>query len=175
MEEFREVYVEKYGTVKVNRSGTCVIGKNGKPLSIHWRNDDGYVVVRFSYIDRQNGGKRKRLNRLVHRLVATAFVKNPHGYLEVNHIDGNKENNAADNLEWCTRQQNIKHAWETGLSKYSNTGVNNGRHILNEESALEIRKAYAQGETRYSLAKRYGIGWTTVNHVVKGHTWSHVN
>jgi len=174
MEEFRDVYIEKYGLIKINRTGTCVIGKKGVPLSMHWRNDDGYVLVRLSYFDEKTG-KKKRLNRLVHRLVALAFVENPNGLLEVNHKDGDKENNDASNLEWCSRQQNIQHAWRTGLSTYSNMGVNNGRHVLNENSVIEIRDAYARGETRYSIAKRYGIGWTTVDHVIKGHTWSYVN
>lgn len=174
MEEFREIYVEKYGTVKVNRSGTCVIGKKGQPLSIHWRSDDGYVLVRFAYIEELTG-KKKRLSRLVHRLVATAFIENPNNYSEVNHKDGDKENNSVDNLEWCTHQENIKHAWETGLSKNSNKGVNNGRHVLNECDVLKIREAYNKGETRYSLAKRFGAGWTTIDHVVKGRTWSFVN
>ena len=50
-----------------------------------------------------------------HRLVAILFVENPHMYLEVNHIDGNKENNHYTNLEWCTSKQNKQHAVNIGL------------------------------------------------------------
>ena len=46
----------------------------------------------------------------VHRLVASTFLPNEDGYTEVNHIDLNKENNCVDNLEWCTRIQNVRHA-----------------------------------------------------------------
>ena len=51
---------------------------------------------------------------LLHRLVASVFIPNPNGYTEVNHKDGNKLNNCASNLEWCTRSMNMKHAYDNG-------------------------------------------------------------
>lgn len=69
---------------------------------------NGYVFYHLT----RNGEKRQLL---AHRLVAEAFVQNPHGYGEVNHKDGNKENNTPANLEWCTRSQNNKHAVDMGL------------------------------------------------------------
>lgn len=55
--------------------------------------------------------------RKVHRLVAQYFLPNPDNLKEVNHIDGNKDNNHVSNLEWCTRSHNVKHSFYTGIKQ----------------------------------------------------------
>lgn len=72
-------------------------------------NGHGYLKV-FLY----KGGKSRQ--KLVHRLVAEAFIEKQDGKRFVNHKDGNKHNNSADNLEWCSRSENMLHAYETGLA-----------------------------------------------------------
>lgn len=56
-------------------------------------------------------------NCLKHRLVAEVFIPNPDNLPCVNHIDGNKQNNSVDNLEWCTQGYNLNHAVQIGLVK----------------------------------------------------------
>jgi hypothetical protein len=73
-------------------------------------NEVGYQLVIL-----YNGNKQKAVR--VHRLVATAFVPNPDGKREVNHNDGDKLNNAASNLGWMTRKENMEHAYRMGLRK----------------------------------------------------------
>ena len=91
------------------------IRKDGKPLKIEGRimkaspSNAGYLRVSAMS---ENG---KRVQIPVHRAVATAFVENPDGKREVNHIDGDKRNNMAENLEWVTPKENIRHCHEMGL------------------------------------------------------------
>lgn len=53
----------------------------------------------------------------VHRVVAQAFIPNPEGKPQINHKDGNKQNNSIYNLEWCDNQENQDHSWRIGLRK----------------------------------------------------------
>ena len=69
---------------------------------------NGYCAVSL-----RRDGKGTRF--YVHRIVASAFYPNPDGFPVVNHIDGNKRNNNASNLEWCSYSHNARHAEDTGL------------------------------------------------------------
>lgn len=79
-------------------------GKKLKPAI----DKDGYLRITLT-----NNGKRKSYH--VHRLVARAFLDNYDNKLQVNHINGIKNDNRIENLEMVTLQQNIKHSIETGL------------------------------------------------------------
>lgn len=74
--------------------------------------DNGYEEVGLSK-------NKKRKTFLVHRLVASAFILNPKNLPEINHKDGNKQNNLYTNLEWVTSSENQIHAIENGLQKFT--------------------------------------------------------
>lgn len=81
-----------------------ITNKKLKPFA----NEKGYLRVEL----RKN---KSRKNFKVHRLVAIMFISNPNGYNEVNHIDGNKQNNKIENLEWCSHKCNMIHAVKNNL------------------------------------------------------------
>jgi len=78
--------------------------KKGNKVINGWIQNTGYKTVQIN---------NKKYS--IHRLVAEAFIPNPENKPQVNHIDGNKLNNNADNLEWCTCKENVQHAFNTGL------------------------------------------------------------
>lgn len=93
----------------IDEKGNIFSEYSKKYLKTHL-NNRGYVVCQLRNI---NG---KNCVILVHRLVAKTFIPNKSAnQLEVNHKDGNKLNNDMNNLEWCTRKENINHGIQTGL------------------------------------------------------------
>lgn len=97
-------YGDKYF---VSSSGRVFSVKSNKILKPH-KTSKGYFRVTLLM-----DGKRK--NHRIHRLVANAFISNPRQKEEVNHKDGNKENNRVENLEWVTPCENANHAFQNGL------------------------------------------------------------
>lgn len=104
MEQWRDIPGYD-GLYQVSNTGRI---RKGEKIKAQRKDHGGYLTVWLS--------KHSEMKCLkVHRLVALAFVPNPERKRTVNHIDGNKQNNRAENLEWATHSENITHANNTGL------------------------------------------------------------
>ena len=105
--------VPRFRNIAVSKDGSRVYNILTKQY-LHLRIENGYVLVSITDLT-----YNRNINVRVHRLVANAWLKNPnpYEYVVVNHINGIRNDNRAENLEWCTYQRNSKHAVETGLTK----------------------------------------------------------
>ncbi|SER52388.1 MULTISPECIES: NUMOD4 domain-containing protein [Pseudomonas] len=107
----------------------------------------------------------------VHRLVAQAFCVKPEGCNVVNHLDGDRQNNLASNLEWTTNQGNITHAYRTGLA-IARKGEEIAASKLRADQVRSIRLRLINGESCGSLAKEFGIAVMTVSDIRRGVRWN---
>lgn len=136
---------------------------------------------KFLSLNMDRGGMYQRVtlwrdNRcygfFVHRLVAESFIPNPQGKPQVNHIDGNKLNNAVENLEWVTQAENNRHAVNV-LNRPSATGERHGMTTLTTVQVREIREKYKSGRyLQRELASEYRVNRVTITNIVNHKTWS---
>lgn len=92
------------GIYEISETGRVFNCQTGQELKGNV-NSYGYRVIALT----KNGRKK---DKKLHRLLVEAFIPNPNNYDCVNHIDGDKLNNSLDNLEWCTKGYNNRHARE---------------------------------------------------------------
>lgn len=100
----------------------------------------------------------------VHRLVALAWVPNPNNHPMVNHKDGNKRNNRAENLEWVTPRENASHAVSRGL-------FGGKRRTLTMKEAALIRLLYEEGQSITALARMFGVNRSVIWYIVNYRTY----
>jgi len=142
------------------------ITRNGDVINRHSRrfvkfnyNTKGYARVII-------GGKKY----FVHRLVAELYVPNPENKPQVNHIDGNKLNNCADNLEWVTNLENRSHAVKTGLQ------IQGEKCPWAKLSEADVK--YIRNHTDFNkqfLASQFGVSVRTIKDVLSERSWKSLN
>ncbi len=144
-------------------NGNIYSEKTNKILSKHL-DKDGYEKVRLISED-------GRHTYSVHRLILENFypIDNMEN-LQVNHIDGNKQNNNLSNLEWVTSKENTIHAHKIGLKNQK--GEKNNASKLTEQDVKEIielllSKKYTQKE----IGEKYGVCADAIGAIKNKHNW----
>lgn len=164
-EEIWKIYpkldsIEVSNLGRVRTKSRIVTRKNGRKYHVKGRIlkqqllPNGYLFVHTTV----NG---KGVNLRVNRLVAICFIPNPNNYPEVNHIDNDKTNNVASNLEWCTKQYNLDYKKNFGTSP----AEIQGRPVF----AVNLKTGKVlRFETQSEAARKLSIDISNVSMVVKG-------
>lgn len=116
----------------------------------------------------------------LHRAVAEAFIPNPDNLPVMNHLDGNKHNNDVSNLEWCTVEDNCRHAYATGLVKIDKEAFRRGRYKgLRKVAAMQsipvkcletntVYKSYSEAGRQLGIDGGYISERTRAGKICKG-------
>lgn len=146
--------ISNYGRMK------C-LKKTGRGITVGTLNNNGYLMLRIN-------GK----GYLSSRLVAETFIGSIPDKFVVNHKDGNKTNNRADNLEICSFSDNVLHSYTANLNR-KRVGEEMF-HKITEKQVLSIYDSYIKGNTKTEIAKKYNISRGHVLCIIRGQSWSHL-
>ena len=131
--------------------------------------------------------RKGRKCMLVHRLVAEAFIPNPFGLPQINHIDENPKNNAVSNLEWCTGEENRRKYRENHPDIGKPPVKNYSEKYKNRQQMPIIQETKDGNFVKYwsnSVEVRHTVGWNDC-HITQccegkrktayGYTWRYAN
>ncbi len=135
---------------EVSNQGRVRHGKRILGGSLH---NDGYIFITIK-------GKQIPLSHIV----AEAFIKNPENKPEVNHKDGNRQNNFVDNLEWNTSSENQEHAIRTNLQP---KGLSTYKGKFSKERRNEIKALWNEGKiSKRRIAEVYNVSHTCITNII---------
>jgi hypothetical protein len=125
-------------------------------------NKKGYPEVRLR--------KQETHTRLVHKLVASAFMKKPDNCTQINHLNGIKTDNRLENLQWVTQSENQLHAYRLGLQP-SRAGEGNSRSTITDKTVTELKKLYNSGKSIKEVSEIIHVNLSIVRSVIYGRSW----
>lgn len=119
-------------------------------MSVSKRNNN-YPVVTI-YTD-----SKKHKTVAVHRIYALLFLDNPNKLPYINHLNGDKDDYRLENLEWCTHQENMLHAFRIGLSR--------GNKLLDKTQVLTIKKCLNDGMSNKSISEYFNVHNSIISNI----------
>lgn len=155
-----------YDNFEISNLGKLKNIKTNKILKVNLVN--GYWGVCISL-----GSRIHKKTIIIHKAVAETFIPNPDNKPQVNHKDGNKQNNYVDNLEWVTASENLQHAYDTKL-RISHKGEARPTSKLKWKDVIYIRKNYIPRDKKYgtrALGRQFNVDHSIISEVVNNIIW----
>lgn len=133
-------------------------------------NVNGYAAVRLRY-------KGRTERSLVHLHVLESFIGSRPTGMQINHKNGVRNDNRLENLEYCTPQQNIQHAYNVlNRTRKGAKGEANAKSKLTDEQVTTIRRLYSGGgRSQQSIADEFGVTQTMISKIVLKQFWKHLD
>jgi hypothetical protein len=148
---------------------------------------DGEVYSRFgNKLKPQRAGRNGEYRSVpifrkpvyIHRIVAELYIPNPENKPTVNHIDGDKTNNAVSNLEWATYSENNQHALDTGLREPARPphvwGDDHASNKVNSADVYHMYRLQWAGMGVCAIAEVTGISRAQASRILNGRNWGHI-
>ena len=160
--------IKGHNGYRIDIDGT-IYGRRGKIIKQRITNQ-GYLRVFI------RNNKNKQVHRLVHRLVAEAFLPNPDNLPIVMHLDDNKLNPHVSNLKWSNQSENISEAYRKGRlcpkkgkdnHMFGKVGEKAHNSKLSDKDRPDIIKGYMAGVKRKDLALRYNVTKVRIHQIIK--------
>jgi hypothetical protein len=157
-----EGFVGEYAISDAGRVMSMNFAKSGLPGIMKPRMVRRYMIVCIG-----------RKSKYVHHLVAHAFIGEKPAGMQVNHKDGDRENNSASNLEYVTPSENIKHACRLRL--LDNRGEKHSQSRLTEANVYQILEHIGNGRPIVAIATEFGVHPSQISHIKAGRSWPHIS
>lgn len=161
---------ETYNKFEVSSDGQLRNVKTGTVYKQHL-NKEGYNQVCVSL-----GSRNKKKVFKIHKAVAETFIPNPENKETVNHINGNKQKNTVDNLEWATYSENTQHAERMGLTSHAK-GADSTSSKLSNEDIIYIRENYILNSYEFGtrgLSRKFNVHHETIRDIIHNNTYTNV-
>lgn len=134
-----------------------------------------YCTINYFYLFCVLLDNKKPIKKKIHRLVALAFLENPHEYECVLHLDNDTTNNKLENLMWGSKKMNAEQKVRDGRH-VPMKGELHGLSKLTDKDVIEIKNKYIPRKyTLNKLAKEYNVSFSLIHKIVSNKSWKHIN